>query len=799
MVAAWLLAVSAVAAPGDGHWDRQFNMPGNGTRNFALRFNGNSLYTGGYSSSNGQTATNTIVSIFDGTNWTALGDITGGTTIIYDFAFLGTNLYVSGIFKSAGGVPASGLAKWDGANWSGVGGFAGVALALATDGTNLYAGGSFTNAGGIFITNIAKWNGTSWSALGGGIGYYDSVFSQVVNVLAWRGGQLYAGGAFTNAGTVPATNLARWDGSAWSTVGGGVAGVGSGFTGSPVAAMQFLGNDLYVGGNFTTVGGNVPALNVARWNGSAWSALGTGLKTAPSTAPVSALVFLGTDLYAFGGFTNAGGVTAISLAKWNGATWSAFGALNGNITRAISNAGSLYIAGDFNVANYNTSSNVLGNHIIRWDGATFHAVTGKPAQGTHLFVQSLGLGSDGLYMGGVFNVVGATTAPHIARWDGANWYTLGAGVNGTYTGTTLTVRAIKNYNNQLFVGGGFVSAGAVTANNIAMWDGSQWWALGSGVDSSVSAIDADPTGVYVGGSFINATDWTGTYGVNHIARWDASTGWWNLGLGVNNTVSAVCLANGHLYVGGSFTTAGSITANRIAMWDGANWSSLGTGTANGVGGTVSAILVDGSSVYVGGSFTTAGTVTARGIARWDGSSWSSVGQGMFHTSTATVTALAKSGNYLYACGAFTNAGGSAITRNIARWDGTQWQGLGSGVGNDFTPGASRGSALALSGNDVFLGGTFETAGVCDAGYIARWNDQIDFTPPSLMRLSNPQMLPGNAFKFHATATQGAAYVVENSADLRTWTALTTNSWPFLDVTNSVPGVNVRTYRMRQIP
>ena len=306
--------------------------------------------------------------------------------------------------------------------------------------------------------------------------------------------------------------------------------------------------------------------------------------------------------------------------------------------------------------------------------------------------------------------------------------------------------------------------------------------------------------MYVGGGFTNATDWTGTYTVNHIALWDAYNAyWWNLGVGVNGSVSAVCLGNGVLYAGGSFTTAGGITANRIAMWDGANWSSLGTGTANGLGGTVTAILVDGTSVYVGGSFTTAGAVTARGIAKWDGSSWSALGQGMYASSTASVTALAKMGGYLYACGVFTNAGGSVVTRNVARWDGTKWEGLGSGVGNDFTPGASRGSALAVSGNDLFLGGTFETAGVCDAGYIARWNDQIDFTPPSAMRLSNPQMLPGNAFKFHATATQGAAYVVEQSTDLRSWTALTTNSWPFLDVTNSVPGVNVRTYRMRQIP
>ncbi len=226
---------------------------------------------------------------------------------------------------------------------------------------------------------------------------------------------------------------------------------------------------------------------------------------------------------------------------------------------------------------------------------------------------------------------------------------------------------------------------------------------------------------------------------------------------------------------------------------------LGTGGANGLNGTVNAILADGSDVYVGGSFTTAGGITARAVARWNGSSWSALGEGMFHTSTANVFSLAKLGGYLYACGVFTNAGGGVITRNIARWDGTKWESLGSGIGNEAISGASRATALTVWGNDLFVVGIFETAGVCDAEYIARWNDQIDFTPPSVMRLSNPQMLPGNDFKFRATATERAAYVIEHSANLVNWTPLTTNSLSLLDVNNSVPGEDIRSYRMREIP
>jgi hypothetical protein len=64
-------AVPAHAAPGDGRWDRQFGTPGIATRNFALRFNGNLLYTGGASLAAGQIATNTVVNVYDGSKWSS--------------------------------------------------------------------------------------------------------------------------------------------------------------------------------------------------------------------------------------------------------------------------------------------------------------------------------------------------------------------------------------------------------------------------------------------------------------------------------------------------------------------------------------------------------------------------------------------------------------------------------------------------------------------------------------------------------------------------------------------------------
>src|SRR5438046_5484184 len=77
------------------------------------------------------------------------------------------------------------------------------AIAVGTNG-DVYVGGAFTNAGGITVNRIARWNGSAWTSLGSGV-------SGPVNALVVQGTNLYAAGGFTNAGGITATNLARWD------------------------------------------------------------------------------------------------------------------------------------------------------------------------------------------------------------------------------------------------------------------------------------------------------------------------------------------------------------------------------------------------------------------------------------------------------------------------------------------------------------------------------------------------------------------------------------------------------------
>jgi hypothetical protein len=182
-----------------------------------------------------------------------------------------------------------------------------------------------------------------------------------------------------------------------------------------------------------------------------------------------------------------------------------------------------------------------------------------------------------------------------------------------------------------------------------------------------------------------------------------------------------------LYAGGWFTMAGGTAANRIAKWDGANWSALGTGMNWGVyalawdGSNPSAGLrqaqpgSSGQALYAAGDFATAGGVAAKRIARWDGCNWSALGSG---TDNA-VWSLAWYSGYtlynLYAGGDFGTAGGKASS-HIARWRGAAlWDG-GGGDNNwstaanwsgDIPPEASNTVVLAeFSGKDAVLDAAF---------------------------------------------------------------------------------------------
>jgi len=320
----------------------------------------------------------------------------------------------------------------------------------------------------------------------------------------------------------------------WSALGTGLD--------NAVQALAVIGTDLYAGGSFTTAGG-VSANSVAKWDGVNWSPLGSGMNT--NTA-VQALAVIGTNLYAGGQFTTAGGVSANYVAKWNGSTWSALGSgMNGHVFTLV----------------------VMGTD---------------------------------LYAGGNFTTAGGVSANNIARWDGSSWSPLGNGMN--YPVTTLVVMGTD-----LYAGGNFTTAGGLNASSIAKWNGSTWSTLGNGMNNTADALAAIGTNLFAGGTFTTA----GGISANYIAKWDA-TSWSPLGNGTNGILRALTVMGTELYAGGDFSTAGSVSANNITTWDGSSWSPLGSGMNN----AVLTLIVIGTDIFAGGHFTAAGGVSANYVAKW---------------------------------------------------------------------------------------------------------------------------------------------------------------------------------------
>ncbi len=139
--------------------------------------------------------------------------------------------------------------------------------ALAVSGTNLYAGGIFTTAGSSVAKYIAKWDGSNWTALGSGM-------NSTVAALAVSGTDLYAGGLFYQVfndnyhiNVVVANGIAQWNGSSWTNLGSGMDSVYRQYREPTVCALAVSGTNLYAGGNFTSAGG-AAATNIAEWNGS---------------------------------------------------------------------------------------------------------------------------------------------------------------------------------------------------------------------------------------------------------------------------------------------------------------------------------------------------------------------------------------------------------------------------------------------------------------------------------------------------------------------------------------------------
>jgi hypothetical protein len=715
-----LLALGLLQAQG-GWWDTRFDLPGaNGRIQSLVEFRG-ALYAVGYFTRiAGVKAPG--VARWDGTRWVA---ITPGLNASVGAAVATDNALYFAAFQRQTNQP-TGLLRWDGQTWIALGtppGFRDVlGDPLVANGSDIYAEVfPDTSIGGPYWTlAAAKWDGHAWTVLAN----TRYVGANSLNGLALAQGDLYASGGLINADPQSNLNLGRLERGAWVPVGGGV---GEGLSVFDIASD---GLNLFVQGSFRTVDSK-PADGYAIWDGGQWivpsAASRDGSRVVALTSNPGEV--LASEMAA----ANAPGDQYLVRYAGTNRTVLARGDAPGMRLMRRTRDG-IYATGEFrDVGGVRTGNLALwtGDHWAPVGPGGFHGFTDEAT--------TLAIAGTNVYAAGAFHYAGSSAANHIARWDGRSWHPLGSGIEGS-------IAQIAARGTDLFVAGAFTSAGGVVATNVTRWDGAAWSNLGDGLTGRLMAIAVSDSYVWVA---------RGAPSGFVVSRWNGNA-WSDIATGAfaYGEILALLATDESVLVGGTFARINGIEVNNIAKWEAGQWHALERGLT-GQGPwmpndypftQVRALLRDGSNLYVGGSFTNAGSVPAMNVARWDGTKWSALGDGipgfgscLFGSCVYPVTSLAMVQGQLFAGGGYTTGPGTEPQGFLARWNGTSWA---NAVDEGWT--LDQGQpyryenqlhvwALAARGNDLYLAGNFASIGGIPSYGFGIWHDSAPLTVKAHLR------------------------------------------------------------------
>ncbi|HEX8103567.1 MAG TPA: hypothetical protein VF533_13205 [Solirubrobacteraceae bacterium] len=665
-------------------------------------------------------------------HWAAAFGLQGAASSVGAAAVSGANAYIGGTFTSFAGQPPNAygrIARWDGSGFKRMGtGLNGRVNAIVVLGTKVYAGGDFTAAGSVTASHLAVWNGSAWSSPGAvtttGGGY------STVTALATDGTSIFVGGQFDHAGTTAARSIAKYTpGAGFEPLGDGVAGT--------VKALAWSAGTLWAGGSFTKAG-SVSTSSFASWDGTGWSGYGTGLTSnsgasAESIAvdPVSGAVYVG------GHFGHAGTTAAVGVAKLANGAWESIGDVTTStgaephVYGLAFRNGVLTATGSFAVAGTATASNLA----TRSAGVWHQAGGGLPSSGAGRVATAYGTG---VLIGGDFdgNAAHSPFLGDVGILAGNTWRSLGQGVQAANS-TPGTVNALaSDGNGGVWATGVFRQNGATPVNNIGHYTAGAWRPLGGGLFLGTSAgaaignaLAPSGTDLYVCGRF----DHAGAASAKNVARWTGSA-WRALGNGLSGgdgTCGALATVGGKVYAGGGFSTAGTGEAKGLAVWDPATlkWSALPGNP--GFDGSVKALAVlDDRWLLIGGGFSHViftGDVASRPMphlllldtqsAANDGSAYSTIG-GVDGPIVYSVK-TDPAGN-VYVGGQFTKAGvGTGGGTGTTANNVAAWS-PGAGWRNLGTGTNGIVSAVEPSGTTLYAAGQFTGAGAATAQSVAAY-------------------------------------------------------------------------------
>lgn len=304
----------------------------------------------------------------------------------------------------------------------------------------------------------------------------------------------------------------------------------------------------------------------------------------------------------------------------------------------------------------------------------------------------------------------------VFKWSGSAWSMVGEGTHALNGSPFIRTMVLDKMNN-IYVAGDFSNT-----NNyyyVAKWDGADWTELGGpnelkGQSVILSMVIDSSNTIYTGS---RAPD-----GKWYVYQWDGSH-WTTLGASADVSITSLALdPSGTLYAAGFFQyMPGPGSLFNVGKWDGSNWTAVGTGSfALNANSVISAMATDlQGNLYAAGYFTDGATSSSGNyyVAKWDGTNWSTVGTGIHSLSVngpIHELTVDKNGN-IYVGGAFKDG---TNHNYIAKWDGTNWTALGTGIHALNANSAIWCIAVAPSGK-LYASGNFTNAD--NQNYVAEWN------------------------------------------------------------------------------
>jgi hypothetical protein len=502
---------------------------------------------------------------------------------IYSIAILGSNVYFGGLFNTIdnqrrsflAAVNTSGsLLDWNpSASW--------IVRSLAVSGDNIYMGGDFLSIsqGGVGLFGLNQISRNRLAAVntsGSLLDWNPNVNSNVLS-LAISGNNIYIGGNFTSVNGNTRNYIAAVNTSgnvlAWNPNANG-----------NVLPLSVSGDNIYFGGSFTTVAGQtrnrLAAVNIS----------GSLLAWNPNVSEnVTAIATFGENIHVGGGGTLVDSQTRNRLAYINSSgglgSWNPN--VNGNIFAIILSGSNIYFGGSFTSVGGQTRNRLAAvdtsGSLLAWNPNANANVTKMTLHG------------DNIYVTGIFTLISSLPRYKVAAISRSGTvYNFGSQtlVN---TNSLHYVNAIAVTNNVAYIGGYFEFSTNTEFQYSFIVD-SSGSIVNSGYRARIFAATVDDFGgFYVGGNFSSIAGQTRLNlayinSLGGIGSWNPST---------NGKINDMIMIGDNIYIGGDFTSVNGQTRNYLAT---INTSGSLLGWNPSASANIYTLDYYNSNIYVGGKF-----------------------------------------------------------------------------------------------------------------------------------------------------------------------------------------------------